>query len=191
MFLIARPTTGHIQEFLARQKHSRFSYPGIGSSSGAFGPNGYVIDHTRTRLGSGAEVWNAAIRAINEWRMFSMEWLQLCWPDAPILEGTNVAVLIRHFGFWSLNAARIVYTISDRGAIMRYGFGYGTLLDHSERGEERFLVEWHTQDNSVWYDLFAFSRPQTIAAKLAYPLTRLLQRRFREDSKAAMTKSVV
>src|SRR5689334_14245767 len=110
---MARPSADQIQEFLARQVHSRFFYPNVGSSVASSRPNGYVIDHTRIRLGSGARVWDAAIHAINNWRMFQMDWLQLCWPDAPIVEGTNVAVLIRHFGFWSLNAARIVYIIDE------------------------------------------------------------------------------
>ena len=93
-------------------------------------------------------------------------------------------------GSSSLNAARIVYTINEDGPIKRYGFAYGTLLDHSESGEERFSVEWHSQDSSIWYDLFAFSRPHLMLAKLGYPLTRWLQRRFREGSQAAMAKAV-
>lgn len=190
MFLMARPSDSQIQNFLARQAKSRFSHPDVGSSAASSAPNGYVIDHARIQLGAGGKTWDAAVRAINNWRMFQMDWLQLCWPDAPILEGTNVAVLIRHFGFWSLNAARIVYTINEDGPIKRYGFAYGTLLDHSESGEERFSVEWHSQDGSIWYDLFAFSRPHLLLAKLGYPLTRWLQRRFREGSQAAMAKVV-
>jgi uncharacterized protein (UPF0548 family) len=115
----------------------------------------------------------------------------LCWPDVGIAEGANVAILIRHFGFWSLNAARIVYVINQSGgSISRFGFAYGTLIDHAESGEERFSVEWHSDDDSVWYDLFAFSRPRATSAKLAYPFARWLQRRFGEDSKAAMAKLV-
>jgi uncharacterized protein (UPF0548 family) len=190
MFLIAKPSDGEIQDFLARQARSRFSYSAVGSSAGTSRLIDYTTDHNRVLLGYGEDVWSRAVRAINNWQMFNMGWLHLCWPNAPIIEGANVAVLIQHFGFWSLNAARIVYTISESGPINRYGFAYGTLLNHGESGEERFSVEWHSVDDSVWYDLFAFSRPRAISAKLAYPLTRWLQRRFREDSKAAMAKAV-
>ena len=111
-----------------------------------------------------------------------------CWPDAPIQPGANVAVLISHFGFWSMNACRIVYVIDEHGSSERYGFAYGMLPDHGERGEERFTVELDT-DQTVWYDLYAFSRPSPIA-RVACPFTRLLQKRFATDSKAAMQKAV-
>jgi uncharacterized protein (UPF0548 family) len=42
----------------------------------------------------------------------------------------------------------------------------------------------------VWYDILAFSRPRQIFAKLGYPLSSLLQKRFAECSKAAMVETV-
>jgi uncharacterized protein (UPF0548 family) len=191
MFLIAKPSDDKIRGFLASQAESQFSYSGVGFSADRSRVVGYTIDHNRWLLGYGEDVWSRAVKAINNWQMFNMGWLQLCWPDAPITKGTNVAVLIRHFGFWSLNAARVVYVLNERsGSVERRGFAYGTLLDHAESGEERFSVERESRDDSVWYDLLAFSRPRAISAKLAFPLTRWLQRRFRENSKAAMLKAV-
>jgi hypothetical protein len=68
----------------------------------------------------------------------------------------------------------------------RYGFAYGTLGEHAERGEERFAVEWNREDDTVWYDILAFSRPKSLLAIMGYPLSRSLQRRFAVASKAAM-----
>jgi uncharacterized protein (UPF0548 family) len=100
--------------------------------------------------------------------------------------GTTVAVLAKVFGFWSLNAARIVYVIDERDTDKaRFGFAYGTLPDHVERGEERFTVEWGA-DDSVWYDICAFSRPKHPLARLGFPMTRMLQKRFVRDSLAVM-----
>ena len=76
--------------------------------------------------------------------------MQLCWPDVPISVGTDVAVLISHLGFWSLNAARIVYIVDEHGPREKYGFAYGTLPEHGESGEERFTVDFHSSDKSVW-----------------------------------------
>ena len=121
--------------------------------------------------------------------MFEMRWVQLCWPDTPIREGATVAVLVSHMGFWSLNAARIVYVVEEDGADKKFGFAYGTLLEHGERGEERFTVEFHAKDQSVWYEVCAFSQPNFLA-RLAYPLSRALQKRFARDSKIAMQKAV-
>lgn len=113
-----------------------------------------------------------------------MPWVHLCWHNAPIQAGTTVGILVSHFGFWSLNAARIVYVIDEP---MRFGFAYGTLQDHAESGEERFLVEM-LPDGSVWYDLYAFSRPRAFMARIGYPISRALQRRFARDSMKAMIR---
>jgi uncharacterized protein (UPF0548 family) len=121
--------------------------------------------------------------------MFDMPWIQLCWPDAAIEESATVAVLLSHFGFWSLNASRIVYVIDENGSDKKFGFAYGTLVQHAERGEERFSVEFHSKDQSVWYDVCAFSKPNLLA-RLAYPFARSLQKRFAADSKLAMQRAV-
>jgi uncharacterized protein (UPF0548 family) len=100
--------------------------------------------------------------------------------------GTTVAVQAHTFGFWSLSACRIVYLIRDEGPIERFGFAYGTLPDHVERGEERFTIEWHREDNSVWYDILAFSRPRHPLVRAAFPLARMLQKRFVNNSLSVM-----
>jgi len=74
--------------------------------------------------------------------------------------------------------------------VKRFGFAYGTLEEHAESGEERFTVEWNRDEDKVWYDILAFSRPRQMLAKLGYPLSRLLQKRFAEGSKAAMVQTV-
>jgi uncharacterized protein (UPF0548 family) len=122
--------------------------------------------------------------------MFNIGWVTLCWPRAPIEIGQEVGILIPLFGLWSLNACRIVYTLDADNHARRFGFAYGTLADHMESGEERFSVEWHRGDDSVWYDLFAFSRPRHSLARLGRPLSRSLQRRFARDSLQAMMRAV-
>ncbi len=109
---------------------------------------------------------------------------------APLEVGTTVGALARHYGFWSLNPARITYLVEETGAVERFGFGYGTLTGHVERGEERFSVEWSREDDSVHYDVLAFSRPKHSLAWLGYPFARLLQRRFASDAKKAMLEAV-
>jgi uncharacterized protein (UPF0548 family) len=101
-----------------------------------------------------------------------------------------VAAVFTHFGFWSVNLCRVVYTIDEKGPVDRFGFAYGTLPEHAERGEERFSVEWNHHDDSVWYDILAFSQPQNIFARLGYPVSRGLQRKFVRDSKRSILMAV-
>ncbi|MDP9337675.1 MAG: DUF1990 domain-containing protein [Acidobacteriota bacterium] len=189
MFCLSKPNRGFVAAFLSAQKNEEFSYPDVGFSRREKSP-GYIADHSRIRLGEGAEVFQRAKRAVKQWKMFDMGWIELCWPDAPIEQGSTVAVLVAHLGFWSLNACRIVYVIEESGTIEKYGFAYGTLEDHGEIGEERFTVEINREDKSVWYDLYALSRPR-IAARIAYKLSRQLQKRFARDSIAAMQSAVM
>lgn len=191
MFLVNKPTEKQILDFLQSQKESPFSYVEVGASLNSGKPKSYNIDHNRVQLGCGREIFVQAIEAVKLWKMFDFDWLNLCWNDTPIEVDSTVAILVNHFGFWSLNAARIVYVLEETsGSIEKYGFAYGTLSDHAERGEERFSVEYHKEDETVWYDLYAFSRPNSLLARLGYPISRSLQKRFAAESKAAMQRAV-
>jgi uncharacterized protein (UPF0548 family) len=190
VILLREPSDARIRRFLDAQRSLPFSYPEVGASrDGA--PPGYPINQYRGRLGEGPETFERAVGAIRSWKMYETGWTRLLWPDVPITEGTVVGVLGRHYGLWSLNACRITYTIEDEGtSLKRYGFAVGTLPGHVERGEERFTVEWHATDDSVFYELFAFSRPAHPLAMAAPPLARLVQRRFARDSLQSMTAIV-
>jgi uncharacterized protein (UPF0548 family) len=188
MFCLSRPSRQSIIEFIAAQANQTFSYSEVGSSRQQ-APRGYTIDHNRINLGHGSDTFQRAKVVIRQWKMFNMSWISLCWPETPIEPGATVAILVSHLGFWSMNAARIVYVIEEQGRIEKYGFAYGTLADHAEIGEGRFTVELNQDDQTVWFDLYAFSRPR-IAARCAYPFSRMLQKRFARDSKAAMYREV-
>lgn len=188
MFLLRKPSEAAIRQFLSAQQDRQFSYPAVGATRAGV-PAGYQVDHNRVRVGTGPVAFERAVAAVRRWEMFHLGWTTLCWRNAPIAAGSTVAMLAS-FGFWTLNACRIVYVIEEDGPVQRYGFAYGTLPDHVERGEERFMIEWRHDDDSVWYDILAYSRPHHILAWIGYPVVRMLQRRFARDSKRAMVEAV-
>lgn len=190
MLLFREPSLQQIDDFLESQKGKLFSYPEVGATRKA-APAGYKVDRNRVRLGTGDAAFRIAVEAMRQWKMFDLGWVRIAFPGAPIREGTTVAVVARTLGIWSLNATRIVYTLDEiEGGVRRFGFAYGTLRDHAETGEERFTVEQHRLDGSVWYELFAFSRPQHFLAQIGYPVGRMYQKRFARDSKALMLRTV-
>lgn len=189
MFLLIRPHKKAINDFLEKQHDKPFSYADVGATAG-IAPAGFVLDHNRILLGTGENVFRWAQEAVRTWQMFAIGWVEVCWPDALIKPDATVAIVAHHFGFYSLSAARIVYVIDESGPLTRFGFAYGTLDAHLESGEERFLIEWDRSDDSVWYDLLAFSRPQHLLLKLGYPVTRAMQRRFVLDSQKAMRRAI-
>ena len=186
MFFFSRPNRKSILEFLSAQQNKTFSYAEVGCTQHQ-APKGYITDHNRIRLGRGIDTFERAKRAVRNWKMFDMPWIELCWPDTNVEAGATVAIVVSHLGFWSVNACRVVYVIDECVSPEKYGFAYGTLPDHSERGEERFTVEF-SSEQTVWYDLYAISQPARVA-RLAYPLTRMLQKRFAADSKEAMERA--
>jgi len=189
MFSLCRPSAAAIDRFLTEQSRLPFSYGEVGATGGS-PPAGFNADHYRFRLGSGEAVFSAAVQALERWWMFDMGWVELPAPPRSITPGTTVGLLVRPFRLWTLMACRIVYVVRETGELHRNGFAYGTLAGHMEQGEERFLIEWDTGDDSVWYDVRAFSRPNAWMAWLGYPLTRRLQRRFVHDSAAALKRAL-
>lgn len=188
MFLLYKPSEEFVRQFIASQQDLSFAYPQVGATKNEIlhTPEGYKVDHNRTRLGDGEKTYQRAVSALRSWQQFDLGWVTIVPPGKPLEVATTVAVQTKTFGFWSLNAARIVYVIDERQTQnARYGFAYGTLPDHVERGEERFTVEWQA-DDSVWYDIYAFSRPRHPLARLGFPVTRMLQKQFVRDSLAVM-----
>jgi len=190
VFLFREPSREDVVRFLSSQRDLPFSYKEVGASREDAPPKGYVVDRYRTKLGEGPKAYVRAKEALREWRQFDLGWVRLLPPKAPIEVGTTVGVLARHYGFWSLNTARIVYLVGESSEVERFGFGYGTLSGHGDRGEERFSVEWSRENNTVHYDVFAFSRPKHPLAWLGYPFARMLQKRFARDSKKMMLEAV-
>ncbi len=184
MFLIRRPSSETIEQFISSQRDLSFTYDQVGATR-TQPPAGYTVDHNRIRLGEGEETYGRGIAALRSWTHFDLGWVRIVPPGTTVEAGMTVAVEAKTFGFWSLSACRIVYVIDEKGPLKKFGFAYGTLRDHVECGEERFTVE-RREDDSVWYDIYAFSRPHHPIVRLAFPLARMLQKRFARDSLAAM-----
>lgn len=185
MFLFRKPSAELIRQFISSQRDLPFTYGQVGATK-TKSPSGFTVDHNRIRLGEGEHIYSRAVAALRSWKQFDLGWVRIVPSNTPIEIAEVVAVEANTFGCWSLNACRIVYVIDEpKTTSARFGFAYGTLPDHVECGEERFTVEWHP-DNSVWYDIYAFSRPQHPLVKAGFPVARRLQKRFARDSLAVM-----
>jgi uncharacterized protein (UPF0548 family) len=149
-------------------------------------PLGYNHDTYSQRLGQGAGAFFRAKEAVQQWRMLPRDWVRP-WPEvAPIEAGQTVLINFCLMGIWGTAGCRIVYTLDEP---YTFGFAYGSLSGHVERGEERFWVEWR-EDDSVWYHIRVFSRPSWWPVWLAYPISRAYQRRFGRHSCASMQAAV-
>ncbi|HEY2964554.1 MAG TPA: DUF1990 domain-containing protein [Pyrinomonadaceae bacterium] len=189
MFTLNEPSESDISNLISSQSNLPFSYAEVGATQGN-APAGYTVDHNHIQLGRGGDVFERAVEALRQWRQFDLGWVTIATRGVKLEKDAVVAVKAWACGLWSLNACRVIYVIDEQEPLTRFGFAYGTLPDHIERGEERFLIEWNRSNDSVWYDILAFSQPRHPLVKLGFPVARVMQKRFARDSLARM-RSVV
>ena len=189
MYFFKKPSNKKINEFIESQSRHEFTYPMVGATKNGDHPSGFVVDHNRVLLGTGQATFDAAKQALCEWQHYRFDWIELHRPDSNPEPDQTVGVLARALGLWVLNACRVVYVIEEAEPLRRFAFAYGTLPEHAEAGEERFQVEW-LEDDTVWYDILAFSQPNQLFSRLAYPYVRLKQKQFGRESKLAMKAAV-
>lgn len=176
MFVFRKPSATSIRRLLDDQASAHFSYPEVGATRGQL-PVGYTIHHTRRELGRGPSAFTCACDALRTMQQFQLGWVD-CWPrDVQLTAGEQIAIMGRAGGLWWLNACRIAYTIDERIGEMKFGYAHGTLPHHVARGEERFQIDMDA-DETVWLDILAFSRPNTLLARLGYPVLRRSLQRF-------------
>jgi len=188
MFFASRPSPQTIERFISSSQKLPLSYGPVGIAGDR------TLRHDRDEdvvvIGRGVADFERARGALKAWKQFDLGWVELFPVSGPTpVAGTVVAVLIRHFGFWSLNGCRVVYGVGNRDRGSRFGFAHGTLTNHAESGEELFEVVLDPASDEVLYRIRAVSRPRALLARLGRPVVRELQARFRRDSGAAMTRA--
>jgi uncharacterized protein (UPF0548 family) len=187
MFLARRPTPHKIDRFLHDSQDLPLSYGPIGIVTSA--TDHRRLDEATVAVGRGVADFERARAALVAWKQFDIGWVETFPRHAPVTAGTVVAVLIRHFGFWSLNGCRVLYDVGGPTDAARFGFAYGTLTNHAESGEELFEVFIDPQTQDVVYRIRAISWPQAALTRVGQPVVRALQARFRRDSVAAIARA--
>lgn len=190
---IAYPGKIQLDDFLKSQQKTTFSYLKIGYTKleimqTSKTPEGYTEDYYFIKLGKGDLTWQKAKEALKHWKHFPASFTKIYPDTTKIVEGNIVLVMIKILGFWWRNPAKIVYTFDEAQTPKtpnRFGFAYGTLQEHAEQGEEAFWIS-RDKDNIVTYHIHAISKPKFWAAKVAYPLTRMYQRKFAQESMQQM-----
>ena len=191
MWYLKKPSASCLDKLAAEQSTLLPSYPEVGATRGEF-PAGYDHDRNFKVLGSGEQDFLKAVDALRRWVMFPSAWTTIHPATTPQQTGNVVVLVFNLLGMHWTSAAKIVYEVDETDTPevkRRVGFAYGTLPDHVECGEERFTIAWK-HDDSVVYELQAFSRPQFWMARLAKPLARRWQKRFVRDSQTAMLHAV-
>ncbi len=170
---------------LARLADLTLSYPEVGATGTAL-PDGYSHIGRNALIGEGLAAFRAAGECLMTWGMHRAAGLDVEATAPRAAPGVNVLVRLGP-SFLPIDApCRVLHTVEHPD---RIGFTYGTLDGHPEHGEESFSILLDGDD--VRFVVIAFSKPASLATRLAGPLGRFAQGkildRYRDAVRAAAT----
>jgi uncharacterized protein (UPF0548 family) len=165
---------------LERARTDALTYAPAGISLCDLATPGLIRRHWTTPL-TGSNAFERAAEALRTWKMHRGAGLRIA-ADGPIAVGTNVAFSAPlPIGFVD-GTCRIVVVVDEPN---RFGFAYGTLSVHPERGEEAFVVS-KDDHGRVRLDIDGVSRPVQPLARLVPQFADHLQDRAVRRYLAAM-----
>lgn len=166
---LRRPTPERLAELLRSAAFADLTYEPVGISLDGSSTGGLVRRRWETELGDGPGTFRRAREALEQWAVHRGAGLDVA-VDGPLLAGTHVAMAAPLPVGWVEASCRVV-AVADEDE--RFGFAYGTLPVHPERGEEAFVVE--RIDGGHRFVVEAVSQPVHPLARLAPPVANRLQ----------------
>ena len=148
----------------------RVTYPEVGATRHGSLPDGYRHTRRHERLGVGEATFRTAASALGTWEMQRRAGLRVRAPER-VTQGARMA---SGLGFGPLRVWAPCEIVWLRDEPDRYGYAYGTLPGHPERGEEAFEVRLEP-GGEVWFDITAFSRPARWYSRLGAPVVHRVQ----------------
>ena len=148
-----------------------FSYPEVGATAAGL-PVGYQHLHACRVVGSGRALFEQCAETVMTWGVQHGAGLTVV-PGGRVRVGAENRLGLRFGPLRTWAPCRVVYVVDEPN---RKGFAYGTMPGHPECGEESFIVALD-EDDTVRFEVTAFSRPARWFARLGGPVTGLIQRK--------------
>jgi uncharacterized protein (UPF0548 family) len=149
------------------------TYAEVGASLGPGLPEGYHHTRESIELGTGERAFISGSDALRAWAGHAHLNIAITPEGCPLEMGAVVVAEIPIGPLAVLAPCRIVSVIGESNS---FGFAYGTLPGHPERGEESFVVQ-RGEDDVVRFEVSAFSRPNSFFVSLGGPIPGWIQRR--------------
>jgi uncharacterized protein (UPF0548 family) len=149
------------------------TYAEVGASLEGRLPGGYHHTRSVVEIGVGEPAFSSGCEALRDWVGHAFLNIVLTPRRPPLERGVVVVAELPMGPVTVLAPCRIVATVAEPHC---FGFAYGTLPGHPERGEESFVVR-READEVVRFEVTAFSRPSTLLIGLGGPVPRWIQRR--------------
>jgi uncharacterized protein (UPF0548 family) len=160
---VGRPTDAQLTARLAVASRADLSYDHVGSTLEPDDRSGRSPHRVAVAVGAGDEVFDRARVGLRKWVCHRGIGATVHPADAALDVGSTLLVVL-HAGPVSVIVPNRVVAVVDETD--RFGFAYGTLDGHQERGEESFLVERAT-DGRVNANVTVDAGAATLAARVA------------------------
>lgn len=195
----AKPSQGDMDALMQEWRSRECNHDYAGESFNApslpadVKSGGFMVTTNRKKIGEGKKAFDAAVKAVKSWQHLQLGWN--CTTTPAMRNGATICSATQTVVPWSVLPAQVVYCNESAAEFgpgnkgRRFAVGLCSLNGHQLAGEERFQVELHA-DGSVWYDIFLFSRPDTLLAWTSLPVVKLQQIRYVNDGIAAVAKAV-
>ena len=164
-----RPSTARLGTMLDVARASDLTYDHVGSLDAATDRR---VHREHLVLGRGERCFGDAVAGLRAWACHDGIRATVHPRDAALEVGETVLIVLPAGPFAIVVPDRIVAVVDEAD---RFGFAYGTLDGHQERGEESFLIRHH-DDDTVVATIAVDAGPATTAARLAAPLVLVFQR---------------
>jgi uncharacterized protein (UPF0548 family) len=158
-----------LEAVLANARQASPTYAEVGASRQTDLPAGYHHVAMSERIGD-AVAFERAVTGLRTWVAHEGAGLRI-YPSDPLAPGATV-IAVTSIGPMQMAAPCRVVEIFKGPDF--FGFSYGTLPGHPERGEESFVLE--RRDGATFFTIRAFSKPVDPLARLAGPVGRAVQR---------------
>ena len=156
---------------VASVRGASLTYDHVGSTLDPARWSGSGVRARHLDVGSGSRAFLAGREALSTWVAQAGIGASVHPPGQPVEAGATLLVVIARPTVHVIAPNRIIGVLDEP---RRFGFAYGSLPGHPERGEESFVVE-HLDDGTVRVTIRVQAGPGTLAARAVAPLVRRLQ----------------
>jgi uncharacterized protein (UPF0548 family) len=170
VFRVGRVSSSDLGEIARNAQPLRPTYEDIGATLRGLLPAGFRHERREVVLPDRADAFDRGAEGLRQWAPQLAAGLTV-EPRRPPVEGSTVALAAPIGPLTAVAVCRIVAVVDEPD---RYGFAYGTLPGHPERGEEAFLVQ--RNGGRTTFGITAFSKSAEALARLGGPITRRIQR---------------
>lgn len=166
---LRRLGTPQLEELLTKARLASPNYSEVGASRDVDLPRGFHHVRRSERVGDAAS-FDLAVEGLRTWVAHEGAGLRV-YPHEALTPGATILAVTTIGPMQVVAPCRIVNVFKEPYS---FGFSYGTLPGHPERGEESFVL--NLRNGATYFTITAFSKAVDPLARLAGPFGRAVQR---------------